>query len=222
MENEEKVEIREEEEKVPWYRGPIKFIIMMFLLLILIMWVFSNYAVKIDPIPKRIPAVEEVFVQNFEVNISSERNIFVKEDYKELIKPNDPVVKLVADKIVSISCDGSKVCQAKAIFYFVRDNFQYVSDPNEFEYVKGARESLVAKGGDCEDGSLLALSLMEAIGIKGRLVFVPRHVYVDIWLPKAAKRYKQKDGWISLDVTCKNCDFGEIPFDNVDEPKTYS
>lgn len=217
MENEE-IKIDEDlEEKETWYRGPIKFIIMMFLLLILVMWIFSNYAVKIDPSPKRIPVLEEVFVQNFEVNISGERNIFVKEDYKELIKPNDPVVKLVADKIVSISCEGSKVCQAKAIFYFVRDNFQYVSDPNEFEYVKGVRESLVTRTIDCEDGAILLSSLLEAVGIRTRLVFIPRHVYIDIWLPEAAKRYKQQDKWVSLDVTCKNCDFGEIPlkFSNI-------
>lgn len=220
---EEKIKINDEiEEKEPWYRRPVRYIIMLFLLLITTMWVFSYYAVKIDPSPKRIPSIEEVFVQNFEINISSNRNIINKEDYRKLIKPHDPVVKQTADKIVSISCQGSKICHAKAIFYFVRDNFQYVSDPNAFEYVKDARESLVTRNGDCEDGSLLAINLLEAVGIKTRLVFIPRHVYVEIWLPEAVNRYKQKDGWISLDVTCKNCEFGEIPFYNTDKPKTYS
>lgn len=216
MENEEKIEINEEEEKEPWYKGPIRFIIMLFLLLIIVMWVFSYYAIKIDPSPKRIPVVEEVFVQNFEVNISEDRSVISREDYKKLIKPNDPVVKIVADKIVSISCEGSKVCQAKAVYYFVRDNFQYVSDPNEFEYVKSARESLVAKGGDCDDASVLLMSLLESIGIPTRFVFVPGHVYVQAYLPEVLKRYK-KDNWVSLDATCKNCEFGEIPrkFSNI-------
>ena len=209
------------EEKEPWYKGPIRFIIMLFLLLIIVMWVFSYYAVKVDPSPKRIPSIDEVFVQNFEVNISTDRNI-INKDYRKLIKPNDPVVKLVADKIVSIGCEGSKVCQAKAIFYFVRDNFQYVADPNAFEYVKDARESLVTKTLDCEDGAILTASLLEAIGVNTRLVFIPRHAYIDILLPEATNRYKQKDGWISLDVTCKNCNFGEIPVYNIDKSKIYS
>ncbi len=216
------VENEEFEEKDPWYKGPIKFIIMLFLLLIMVMWVFSYYAVEVDPSPKRIPAIEEVFIQNFEVNISGERNIVDKDDYAKLITPNDPVIKQTADKIASMACDGSRVCYAKAIFYFVRDNFQYVSDPVAFEYVKGARESLVLKSIDCEDGAVLAANLLEAVGIKTRLVFIPRHAYIDIWLPEAAKRYKQENGWISLDLTCKNCDFGEIPYQNVNQPKTYS
>ena len=198
------------EEKEPWYKGPVKFIIMLFLLLIIVMWVFSHYAVKVDPSPKRIPAVEEVFVQNFEINISDDRNVANKDDYKRLIKPNDPVVKLVADKIVSVSCKGSKVCQAKAIFYFVRDNFQYVSDPNEFEYVKDARESLVTKAGDCEDCSVLLANLLESIGITTKFVFIPRHVYVQAYLPEALKRYKTAGDWVSLDATCKNCEFGQV------------
>ena len=205
-----KIENEEIEEKEPWYKGPIKFIIMLFLLLIIVMWVFSYYAVKVDPSPKRIPSIGEVFVQNFEVNISTDRNI-INKDYRKLIKPNDPVVKLVADKIVSIGCEGSKVCQAKAIFYFVRDNFQYVADPNAFEYVKDPRESLVTRVGDCEDSSVLISNLLEAIGITTKFVFIPGHVYVQAYLPEALKRYKTEGDWVSLDATCKNCEFGRIP-----------
>ena len=209
MEIEEvKINNEEIEEKEPWYKGPIRVIIMLFLLLIIVMWVFSYYAVKIDPNPKRIPAIEEVFVQNFEINLS-DKTALNREDYIKLIKPNDPVVKQTADRIVSISCEGSKVCQAKALFYFVRDNFQYVSDPNSFEYVKDARESLATKALDCEDSSILLSSLLESIGIKTRLAFIPGHVYVQAYLPGALKRYKTEDSWVNLDATCKNCEFGQ-------------
>jgi len=220
METEKKIKIDGEEEE-PWYREPLRFIMALFLLFIIVMWMFSYYAGKIDPNPKRIPAINEVFVQNFEVDLSKEGEVISRRDYKNLIKPSDPVIKQTADKIVSISCEGSQVCQAKAIFYFVRDNFQYVPDPNTLEYVKGARESLVTGTLDCEDGAILLSSLLEAIGIQTRFVFIPKHAYVDMWLPKAAKRYKQKDNWISLDVTCKNCDFGEIPSKSIDQVKSY-
>ena len=113
------------------------------------------------------------------------------------------------------------MCHAKALFYFVRDNFQYVSDPNAYEYVKTAKQSLVSGGGDCEDGMLLTANLMEAIGIRSRFVFIPGHVYLDIWLPEALNKYKHDGDWISLDVTCKNCEFGEVPYNSINQDKKY-
>lgn len=200
-----------EEEPEPWYKGPIRIIITLFLLLIILMWGFAYYAVQIDPQPRRIPEIEEVFIRNFEINISEKPNIASRQDYYNLIKPHDPVVKQTADKIVNIACEGSKVCHAKSIFYFVRDNFQYVLDPTTFEYVKDARESLIVQGGDCDDSSVLLSSLLESIGITTKLVFEPGHVYVQAYVPEASRRYKTKDGWINLDATCKNCEFGQKP-----------
>lgn len=216
-------EIKEEqiEEQEPWYKGPIRYIIMLFLILLLVLWVFPSYSIKLDPEPKKIPKIEEVFVKNYEINISSNRNIINKYDYIGLIKPNDPVVKHTADKIVSVSCAGGKICHAKALFYFVRNNFQYVSDPNTFEYVKDARESLVVKGGDCDDSSVLLVNLLESIGIHTRFVFIPGHVYVQAYLPEALKRYKTEGDWVNLDSTCWNCRFGEIPIKNLEKPKEY-
>jgi hypothetical protein len=216
-----KIEGNEAQEKEPLDKRPVQWIIMMFLLFILVMWVFSYYAVKIDPSPQRTPSIEEVFVQNFEPNISASRDIANKEDYAKLVKPNDAVIKQTADKIVGIACEGSRVCHAKAIFYFVRDNFQYVSDPTAFEYVKSPKESLAVKGGDCDDAAVLLANLLEAVGIMTRFVFIPQHVYVEAWLPEAAERYKQRNGWVALDATCKNCNFGEIPAKNIQQPKTY-
>lgn len=200
----------DEEIEEPWYNGPIKIILSLFLLLILVTWIFSAYVVKIDPQPNRIPKIDEVYSNDVELNVSDKPNILTKQDYYNLIRPEDPLVKQTADKIVSIACDGSKVCHAKAVFYFVRDNFQYVSDPTTFEYVKDSRESLAVGGGDCDDSSILLSTLLESVGIPTKLVFVPKHVYVKAYLPEAAKRYKQEDDWINLDATCKNCGFGEI------------
>jgi len=206
------------EEIEPWYKGPIKWILAIFLILILILMIVPRYAVKLDPSPKRIPALGEVLPQKIDILNNS---ISSRYDFLKLVKPNDPVIKQVADKVASIACDGQKICQAKAIFYFVRDNFDYVSDPNRYEYVKSARESLVSGGGDCDDASVLLANLMEAIGIRSRFVFIPGHVYIQIWLPKAMNRYKTEDDWITVDATCKTCDFGEIVIQNLGKEKSY-
>jgi len=67
----------------------------------------------------------------------------------------------------------------------------------------------------------LLANLEEAIGIKTRFVFIPGHVYVQIKLDSALKKYKTNDEWINLDPTCDYCSFGEIPYKNIESKKSY-
>lgn len=201
--------------------GPLKWILGIFLLLIVVGWLIPSYGIKENPTPGEIPGVEDVLVG--EVVLSNDTiKVVAREDYLKLLNPRDVVVKRAADRIVNIAC-GSKgvVCNAKAMFLFVRDNFNYIPDPYAFEYVKSARESLVLGGFDCEDGSILVANLLEAVGIRTRFVLIPKHMYVQAYLPDAPRTYKTEDDWISIDVTCKNCDFGELPYQNVKKARTY-
>jgi transglutaminase-like putative cysteine protease len=210
-------EIEEVEEQEPWWKGPLKYILGIFLVLMLILWFIPYYAVRLDPEPKDIPKLKDIVPVGNET-ISGNRTYISHNDYPNLVIPN-PFVKQVADKVVTQSCDSGRICHAKALYYFVRDNLQYVSDPLAYEYVKSASESLLSQGGDCDDASVLLANLEEAVGIKTRFVFIPRHVYIQIYLPEA-RRYADNDGWVSLDATCNYCDFGEIPYKNIDAQKT--
>lgn len=200
--------------------GPLKYIIMLFLILIVILWVVPYYSVRLNPEPKHIPAIEDVVPKNIEIG-NETYSVNNRYDYLRFIKPNDPVVKQTADRIVSLSgCGNNKICQAKAVFYFIRDRFDYVSDPLKYEYVKTARESLSVNVGDCDDASVLASNLLQAIGISTRFVFVPQHVYVQAYLPDAP-RTLQKEGWVNLDLTCKYCRFGEVAYQYENAEKSY-
>ncbi len=210
--------IREELE--PWYKGPIKIILGIFLVMLLVLWLMPNYAIKLDPSPKYIPTIEQVVPDEILLdNISN--SIENRDDFLKFLNFNDPIIKQTADKIVTAACDSGKICHAKAIFYFVRHNFDYVSDPAAFEYVKTAKESLNSGGGDCDDASVLAANLLGAVGIRTRFVFIPGHVYLQADIPEALKKYKAEDDWINLDLTCSGCEFGEIPVQNIDKPKIY-
>jgi transglutaminase-like putative cysteine protease len=178
---------------------------------LLILWLIPYYAVRLDPEPKYLPTIAEVIPKDMNITVHNHQ-IFSVEDYNKLVTPSDPIIKYTADRIAGLSCEGSRICQAKAIFYFVQKNFQYVSDPLTFEYVKSAQESLASLGGDCDDASVLLANLEEAIGITTRFIFIPGHVYIQIYLPEAARKYKDKDSWVNLDATCSNCGFGEIPY----------
>ena len=103
----------------------------------------------------------------------------------------------------------------------MRDNFEYVSDPLSFEYVKTPIESLASEGGDCDDASVLLSSLLGAIGIQTRLVFITDHVYVQGRILDSPKRYSGKDGWINMDATCRSCEFGQIPYTSANARKVF-
>jgi len=204
-----------EEEK----RSPLVYIIALFLILMLILWIVPYYSIKLDPEPKNIPTKESVLPAN--ITIEKRNTTFVtRNEFLSLLDPNDQLIKQTASKVASQSCNSEKVCQAKAIFYFVRDNFDYVSDPR-IEYIESAREVLATGGSDCDGMAVLLANLEQAIGIETRFVFIPGHVYVQIKLDEAMKKYKTDDGWISLDPTCNYCSFGEIPYINVEKTKYY-
>lgn len=195
----------EEEEK--WYSGPLKLILALFLILLLVLWLVPKYGVKLDPRPERKVSLEEVkrFVSNESLD-RPEKGSSIN-DYVII----SPEVKRVADYIVTESCQSNeRVCFVKALFYFVRDNFDYVNDPLKFEYIKTGKESLINGGGDCDDASVLLASMLEAVGFETKFEFIPRHVYVKVYLPEAINRYKSKGDWVALDATCDNCEMGEV------------
>ncbi len=201
------MEHEEIEEQKGWWT-PLRIILSIALVLLIVLMTIPYYAVKLDPNPKEIPSFEEVVL---ELKAENRTDIKNRNDYYKLVDGNDQEIKIMADKIASFGCDSNKICQAKAIYYFVRNNIVYISDP-KYEYVKGPKETLITKGGDCDDHAVLLANLMEAIGIETEFIFTSNHVYNRILLPSALESYKIKGtNWIELDATCKICDFGEVP-----------
>ena len=194
----------EEEPENNW-KGPLKWIAGIFLVLIVITWIVPHYGIKLDPSPGSIPSYDEV-VPDFEAGNVTKVSAY--SDINKIMMPNDETVKGVADRIVSASCNGERVCNAKAIFRFVKENMEYVNDPLAYEYIKSPKETLKVRVGDCDDGSTLLANLLQAVGIRTRFVFVPEHVFVQAYMPEALSRYKREE-WVSMDVTCESCGFGE-------------
>lgn len=205
----------EQPEKDPWYKGPIKIILGLFLLLLIVLWLVPYYGVKQNPEPSYIPTIEELNIPELEIpKIASEKITA----YIQIT----PEIKQVADKIVTLSCPQThKICNAKAIFYFVRDNLKYVNDPLFMEYYKTPQEVLKSSSADCDDFSILTASLLQSIGFQTRFVFVPGHVYIQVKIREAKSSYKEEGDWINLDPTCNNCGFGEIHYKYAGSKKNY-
>ena len=182
----------------------------LFLILMIILMVVPGYGIKHDPEPKNIPTYEEIFLEMPSVENITEHSVYSKEEFNRFIKSDDDYIKSAADRVSTQSCNENRICYAKAIFYFVRDEFNYINDPRNVEYVKTARETIISKGGDCDDLSVLLVNLLESIGIETEFVFVPQHVFVKIKLADALNKYKDDEAWIYLDPACSYCAFGEI------------
>jgi len=208
-------DIQEEE---PWYRGPIKWILAVFLALLLVLMIVPRYSVKLDPQPRNIPSIEDF---NELIKAENGNQTSSLTEAVNNLDPSDPIIKQIATKIASQSCEQSRTCQAKALYYFVRDNIEYVSDPVSEEYIESPVELLQTRGGDCESGTLLLAALEESIGIDSEIVLVPGHAYLRINLPDTLNKYKLDEEWVYLDWTCNNCDFGEIPYKNVGREANY-
>ncbi|MBU0980223.1 MAG: transglutaminase family protein [Nanoarchaeota archaeon] len=200
--------IEEQEDIEEPRKSPIWYIIGPILALLVILMVFPPYAIKLDPQPKDIPSLPEALpAQIYTMNVTQARHTTA--DLGKFDFSSDTIVKQVADKVAAKSCPSSKLCQAKALFYFTRDNIKYISDPKE--YVKSPHETLLTGGGDCDDMAVLLLNLEKAIGVEAIYARSPNHLFVEIRIEDAPKGY-QRDGWIPLDPTCKSCGFGETPY----------
>ena len=197
------------------YKGPLKIILGLFLIFLMVLWIVPHYGIKQNPEPDHLPSLEELNLRSLSIPNVSSNNI------KDYVQVNSDI-KRIADKIVSLSCkETSRVCNAKAIFYFVQKDFNYLNDPLAFEYYKTPQESLQSDNGDCDDSSILLSSLLQSIGFRTRFVFVPQHVYVQVNIPEAISSYKDENGWINVDATCKDCKFGEIHYSYANSRKTY-
>ncbi len=93
-----------------------------------------------------------------------------------LSKINASYVKPLTNKIVK-GCDSNE-CKAERLFDYVITRMHYESDPAGEELIKSPYQTMQDWGGDCEDLSILYISMLEAQHIPAYLAFTNDHVYV--------------------------------------------
>jgi|GEM_PF-622775 len=209
---------KDDEEK----KNPFAYLIVGILIVIIVFMAIPYYAIKLDPEPKMIPLISDVSPYGLDKLVSENPGIRkgVRDDMLNMLMPDHPVIHNLAAKIATMSCKQDRVCYAKAMFYFVRDNIQYVNDPPH-DFYESPFEILYARGADCDGMSILLANLLISVGMPVRFAYIPEHVYVQIKLNDAPKKYKEEDGWISLDPTCSECVFGEVPYSTLNKRKEF-
>lgn len=194
----------------PFYR-----LVAILSIIALLLLSIRGYFYLIHPEPNvklTLMDVQEFLPTNLEEPFSSHSS----DDVKKVVQNTNGVIKQVANRIAADSCRTSdRVCQSKAIFYFVRDEIRYVPDPQFHDELENPLITLKTGGADCEDMAVLLIAMQKAIGNEARLVFVPGHAYAQVKIPK----YKNK--WLNMEATCKTCTFNEVPTDTLIERKQF-
>ena len=217
--NREKENIEDMANKNEKSRKAITYIAAMFLIIIIVAMVVPVSYITPNPEPKATISYNNA-IGNYSLKYIStkytnkshrysyyESNIAKIGVFREFMNSSSPIIKQTSNKIASYGCKSEKICQAKAIFYFVRDKIDYIGEKDD--YVQYDDETLLTKGGDCEDKAILLTSMLNAIGVPAQVIVVPKHAFVRAYINNAPKRYLQKDRWLLLDPSCNGCKFGK-------------
>ncbi len=104
-------------------------------------------------------------------------------DYRAYVDANS--VRNVAVQVVSPYAgahggEREKMLQAAALFEYVKQRVSYVYDPitmqggqkKDVDFLAAPADTLQIGGGDCDDQALLMASLLSAVGLENRILFV--------------------------------------------------
>jgi transglutaminase superfamily protein len=99
------------------------------------------------------------------------------EPYINEIVYDDASLRNYALSIIQESNSTDKEQIVNMVYRYIVENFQYISDPKNEELIRSPMQTINIKGGDCEDLSILLISLLENLGIKTFLVLTDEHAY---------------------------------------------
>jgi len=197
-------------------RSPAFRFLAVFVSLGLVLLSIQTYFYFLHPEPVNIPTLSQVqqFLSN---DLGQAFSSHSPDEVRQVVNETRDTIKQVANFVAAQSCKNSnKVCQSKALFYFVRDEIRYVSDDNFHDQLQNPLATLKNGGADCEDMAVLLIALQKAIGNRARLVFVPGHAYAQV----SIEGYKN-ERWVNLEATCAGCKFGELPSNTGIQKKEY-
>ncbi len=97
--------------------------------------------------------------------------------YISRIEPENLELRRLAASVTSGCPSGDRECQISMLYRYMVENYTYYSDPRSRELIQSPSETIYIKGGDCEDLTILLISLLENIGIKTYFVMTEDHAY---------------------------------------------
>jgi len=164
-------------------------------------------------------------------------------DLKYFLMPGEKRIKAEARRIISLHSkeknNGDVLKLIKHFYNFIRYSINYVSDPKPInqnhDSVQYPTETIASRSGDCEDLSVLMISLLKSVGIDGSFVQIKNpesgegHIFIIFdsqknlsriiaddenlqnYIVRTNNKQKQKF-YIPLELTKADCSFEEAWF----------
>ncbi|MCL7411236.1 MAG: transglutaminase family protein [Methanosarcinaceae archaeon] len=98
------------------------------------------------------------------------------------VNPLDINVREIAASSAKTYPGTYNIYQICAIFDYVKENIQYISDPRGGDYWSPPNETLKIGAGDCDDYAILMSSLVEAIGGTTRIYLTDTHAFTAVYI----------------------------------------
>lgn len=114
----------------------------------------------------------------------------------------NPKVVDLARKIVKDIPGRDFDAIAERVYQYLIENMKYHRDPHMVEWIQDAEVSTLMKSGDCDDFTTLSGSLLQALGLRTRIIIAAvngpkfNHVFSEYWSPGSR-------GWIPFDASVK-------------------
>ena len=99
------------------------------------------------------------------------------EPYVNEIVFEDITLRTKAAEIVRDCPSGDKDCQINKLYRYVVEDYSYYSDPRQNEFIQSPYDTMEVGGGDCEDLTIMLMSLLENMGINTYFVLTKDHAY---------------------------------------------
>jgi len=110
-------------------------------------------------------------------NFDLDPEIMRANPYLKKIKLNNESLHNYAFSIIQQNQSTEPASILTQIYRHIVENYHYIPDPEDEEIIQSPFETITKKGGDCEDLSILLISLLENIGITSYLVLTESHAY---------------------------------------------
>ena len=155
--------------------------------------------------------------------VSQDHRITSEDDYIEFATPDDETMILISEQLHRIANENALSIneEAQYLLSFVQ-SLKYAQDnvtAGIGEYPRFPVETLVDELGDCEDTSILLITIAEILGIDAVLILIPDafpdagHAAVGLALDNFSGTYYELDGiqYFYAETTAAGWQIGEVP-----------
>jgi hypothetical protein len=141
----------------------------------------------------------------------NKKRVGIKELY---MTPNNPVIQELSKKLLEIFNKNNYLSYSEFVVSFVQ-TIPYESDDiiSKDGYPRFPIETLFDKGGDCEDTTYLAASILINFGIDVVLVDFPTHIGLGVACSNCVGKYYVYNSrrYYYLETTGRNYGLGDLP-----------